>query len=342
MHPVLCYEVRFINVVCFHYIYDMTLFSCTGLLDVRCLRIRKFVNPKCGIVMSDNRKTLACVAAVLALTFVTACGAGNGNAGNEGHADASAEAAPRLVTVTSGTLVPTLSGDGTVHAGVVFAVTAPVAGAFEPSVGSGDMVAARQELGKIGDTVIIVPVEGRVASLTDAGANVPRNYPIATISYTGFSLELDASRLLRMIGSSDALSGRFQITDGQGPTECAAVMPVRAAPANNDRPVSDAGSADGSARLTCLIAKDVNVREGESGTVVLTATALQHSLLLPVSAVAGRSGTGTVTRVSGDKREQVKVSLGASDGARIVITSGLDEGDQVLAEAPNLTDKRTP
>lgn len=292
--------------------------------------------------MSGNSKMLACMAAVLVLAAVTACGTVSGNPGNEGNTAASVDASPRLVTVTSGTLVPTLSGDGTVHAGAVFAVTAPVAGVFEPSVGSGDTVAAQQELGKVGDTPIVVPVEGRITSLADAGANVPSNYPIATISYTGFSLELDATRLLRMIGSSDTLSGRFQITDGQGPTECAAVMPVSAASANNDQPVQDAGSADGSSRLTCLIAKDVNVREGESGTVVLTATALQHSLLLPVSAVAGRSGTGTVTRVSDGKHEQVKVTLGASDGARIIITSGLNEGDQVLAEAPNLTDKHTP
>ena len=88
--------------------------------------------------------------------------------------------------------------------------------------------------------------------------------------------------------------------------------------------------------LVCLIGKDQPVRPGQAATVVLAGQARTDVLALPVSAVAGRIGKGSVTLVKDGNTSLVEVGLGASDGAYIEITSGLSEGDVISAVAPNL------
>lgn len=384
------------------------------------------------------------MAALVLLTSASACTQHTGATSST----VTSNAPLATVKVASGTLVPTISGTVTIRSGASVAVLAPGRGVFDSSLKVGDTVSAQQVLGSVGQTPLSTPVDGIVAAIAPTGAEVPARYPVFAITYTGFAIDLDAARLLHTTGSSAAFSGKFQITDGVGPTACAAVLPARDASAASDSggaqesgpsntgvafqtspedssgdsatatdaaatttpvamatvavtagtpasviPISagdgqpvgggsdvtddgttadknngsntdsgtDSGSGDSgdgssnganaggtgsgtgsSTTMTCLIGKDVDVREGEGGTLVLSAAATAPSLLLPVSAVAGRSGTGTVTRVSDGTQEQVQVTLGASDGARIVIASGLDEGDEVLATAPNLTTKQIP
>lgn len=369
--------------------------------------------------MKNSNKLVAAALSALLLSGCAACG--NPTSDSDQVTDPTVNSdSTNTVTVTSGTLAPTISAQATVTSNTAFTLTASAQGVFQASAKVGDVVKAQQVLGWVDSTPITSPVEGTIVSVAGSGVTVPRNYPVVTLTYSGFALQTDATRLLRMTDSSDNLSGKFQITNGQGPTSCAAVVPSRqAAESSTD---SSSGTADGnstdssttdssgdqstagsiaytpaaepsriipisayvkdpddasasggtsdggeassngdsasdndaaasgdsasaapssSTTMACLVGKDIDVREGESGTLVLTASATQPSLLLPVSAVAGRSGKGTVTKVTDDGQEQVSVELGASDGARIVITSGLSEGDTVLATAPNLTVKQT-
>ena len=60
-------------------------------------------------------------------------------------------------------------------------------------------------------------------------------------------------------------------------------------------------------------------------------------LILPLSVIAGRQGTGLVTVITPNgERVETKVTLGVTDGANIEILSGLEEGDVVSATPPNL------
>ncbi|OZG62245.1 hypothetical protein BLEM_0791 [Bifidobacterium lemurum] len=395
--------------------------------------------------MKNSNKLVAAALSALLLSGCAACG--NPTSDSDQVTDPTVNSdSTNTVTVTSGTLAPTISAQATVISNTAFTLTASAQGVFQASAKVGDVVKAQQVLGWVDSTPITSPVEGTIVSVAGSGVTVPRNYPVVTLTYSGFALQTDATRLLRMTDSSDNLSGKFQITNGEGPTSCAAVVlsrqaaesstdsssgttdsnttdgsgdqstagsiaykptaePSRVIPisayvkdpddanasggtddggeassngdsaSDNDAAASgDSASAGGtssgsgtassgnansstnggntsngfastapssSTTMACLVGKDIDVREGESGTLVLTASATQQSLLLPVSAVAGRSGKGTVTKVTDDGQEQVSVELGASDGARIVITSGLSEGDTVLATAPNLTVKQT-
>ena len=81
----------------------------------------------------------------------------------------------------------------------------------------------------------------------------------------------------------------------------------------------------------------VDVKSGQSATVVITATTRNDVLILPLSVIAGRQGTGLVTVITPNgERVETKVTLGVTDGANIEILSGLEEGDVVSATPPNL------
>ena len=79
------------------------------------------------------------------------------------------------------------------------------------------------------------------------------------------------------------------------------------------------------------------MKSGQSATVVITATTRNDVLILPLSVIAGRQGTGLVTVITPNgERVEPKVTKGVTDGANIEILSGLEEGDVVSATPPNL------
>ena len=80
----------------------------------------------------------------------------------------------------------------------------------------------------------------------------------------------------------------------------------------------------------------VNVKPGQSATVVITAETRKDVLLLPLSVIAGRQGKGMVTVINDGKQIQTEVMLGATDGAYIEILSGVNEGDTISSIPPNL------
>ena len=123
------------------------------------------------------------------------------------------------------------------------------------------------------------------------------------------------------------MNGKFQIQDGIGPEDAIAV--VMSETSNSE----DQGMTYS---LQCMISQDVEVKEGQLATVVVTAETKEDVLLLPISVVAGRVKQGSVTLISDGDEKKVQVELGASDGAYIEIISGLNEGDKVSAVPPNL------
>lgn len=119
--------------------------------------------------------------------------------------------------------------------------------------------------------------------------------------------------------------------DGVGPTDMIAVV----SPAADENAFT--GIVPQKGILQCLISQTVDVKSGQSATVVITATTRNDVLILPLSVIAGRQGTGLVTVITPNgERVETKVTLGVTDGANIEILSGLEEGDVVSATPPNL------
>ncbi|MBT1162290.1 MULTISPECIES: hypothetical protein [Bifidobacterium] len=287
-------------------------------------------------VPAFSKRLLACIAAAVMCVTVTAC-----SSSQTSSSDASSTAGQSVSTVEvrKGGITPLASSSTSVQVASVFSLAAPAKGWFHSTAEQGSYAHAGDVLGTIGDQKITTPVDGVIETIAQDN-DVAANYPLFSIRYGGMSANVDATALLTTVGSDQTLTGRFQITDAQGPTDCAAVVDDGIAMSTSSGEAA-AGSttAQGVAStrtMQCLFPKNVQARPGQNATVVLTATAIEDALILPVTAVAGRLGSGQVSRRDGDSFTAVNVKLGASDGTSIIILDGLKEGDVVSSTAPNL------
>ena len=233
-----------------------------------------------------------------------------------------------FVAVKRGSLTPTVSAQAAVTQATPFVATAPAQGYFECLVTEGQKLTAGTVMGKIGDMELTAPCDATVCHTAESG-DVPKNYPVITLSYTGFAFQIDAARFLRSLPENAEFTARFQITDGIGPTDILAVVV----------PSDDMGTPQ-TGILQCLIRQEDDVLAGQSATVVVRSETRKDVLILPLSVVAGRQKTGTVTRIQDGKNIETNVQLGASDGAYIEILSGVSEGDLVSDIPPNLDPRR--
>lgn len=285
-----------------------------------------------------SRKRL--LASIMAATICVSMAACSSSQTPSSGASSTAKQSASTVKVRRGGITPLASSSTSVQVSPVFSLTAPAKGWFHAEAGPGTYVHAGDLLGTVGDQQVKAPIDGVVETVAQDN-DVAVNYPLFSIRYGGMSASVDATALLATIGSDQRLAGRFQITDAQGPTDCAAIVDdgVAASDSSGEAAAGSATTAQGAASaraMQCLFPKDVQARPGQNATVVLTATAIEDALILPVTAVAGRLGSGQVSRRDGDSFTTVDVKLGASDGTSIIILDGLKEGDSVSATAPNL------
>lgn len=272
--------------------------------------------------------------ALAALTLVLAVNLAGCSAADDNSAASSNEPTQAAtVQVEKRDIVPTLSASTAVISGADFVVSTVAAGNFTPNVAPDEQVKAGQVLGWNGGQQVTAPADALVKEVSPAAPSLPANYPVVTLRYQGFAFEVDAGPLLL----NGPLEGKFQIDEGVGPTDIAAIVRAPASVEGSSPSSDEAGTAT---KMLCLVAKDVDIRPGQVATVVLHGKAQQEALVLPVSAVAGRVGQGEVTVVKDGKQLPTTVGLGVSDGAYIQITSGLSQGETVSSIAPYLDPRR--
>ena len=260
------------------------------------------------------------------LFSIALTGCQNNLSDNQDSRIETSESQVETVSVKRGRLTPTLSANSVISTSLPFVITAPVKGEFRANVSEGTEIKKDELIGTINGLEITSPADATVISVVDS-AEVPQNYPLFELQYTGFSINIEADEFLNSIPSDATLNAKFQIKDGLGPENIMAVVLT-----SN----SSNGEVDSAAFLQCLISHEVEVKGGQNVTVVVTAESKENVLLLPVSAVAGRVKQGNVTIISDGEQKEVQVELGVSDGAYIEIISGLSEGDEVSAIPPNL------
>ena len=224
---------------------------------------------------------------------------------DENNLTDSATSAEKTVSVVRGTITPTVSTQTTIVPAVPFIISSPENGIFNTAVELEEKITAGQIIGTVNGKELKSPVDGTITSIAPSNESVPSNYPVAIVHYTGFALNVEADNFLSTLPEYAELKAKFQVYDGVG--------------------------------LQCLISQTVDVKSGQSATVVITATTRNDVLILPLSVIAGRQGTGLVTVITPNgERVETKVTLGVTDGANIEILSGLEEGDVVSATPPNL------
>lgn len=250
---------------------------------------------------------------------------------DENNLTDSATSAEKKVSVVRGTITPTVSTQTTIVPAVQFIISSPENGIFNSAVELEEKITAGQIIGTVNGKELKSPVDGTITSIAPSNESVPSNYPVAIVQYTGFALNVEADNFLSTLPEYAELKAKFQVYDGVGPTDMIAVV----SPAADENAFT--GIVPQKGILQCLISQTVDVKSGQSATVVITATTRNDVLILPLSVIAGRQGTGLVTVITPNgERVETKVTLGVTDGANIEILSGLEEGDVVSATPPNL------
>lgn len=250
---------------------------------------------------------------------------------DENNLTDSATSAEKTVSVVRGTITPTVSTQTTIVPAVPFIISSPENGIFNSAVELEEKITAGQIIGTVNGKELKSPVDGTITSIAPSNESVPSNYPVAIVQYTGFALNVEADNFLSTLPEYAELKAKFQVYDGVGPTDMIAVV----SPAADENAFTGIVPQEGI--LQCLISQTVDVKSGQRATVVITATTRNDVLILPLSVIAGRQGTGLVTVITPNgERVETKVTLGVTDGANIEILSGLEEGDVVSATPPNL------
>lgn len=250
---------------------------------------------------------------------------------DENNLTDSAASAEKTVSVVRGTITPTVSTQTTIVPAVPFIISSPENGIFNSAVELEEKITAGQIIGTVNGKELKSPVDGTITSIAPSNESVPSYYPVAIVQYTGFALNVEADNFLSTLPEYAELKAKFQVYDGVGPTDMIAVV----SPAADENAFT--GIVPQKGILQCLISQTVDVKSGQSATVVITATTRNDVLILPLSVIAGRQGTGLVTVITPNgERVETKVTFGVTDGANIEILSGLEEGDVVSATPPNL------
>lgn len=101
-----------------------------------------------------------------------------------------------------------VSGKTTVEQSATFLISAVARGSFSPLAKVGAAVKAVDLLGWNAGNKIIAPVDARVVSIAQDSADLPKAFPLVTLSYEGFSMSLPARALLRSADIQE-VKGRF-------------------------------------------------------------------------------------------------------------------------------------
>ena len=209
--------------------------------------------------------------------------------------------------------------------------------------------------------------------LVDDKTKVTAGMPIASAKLAGYGIVADISSD-KAYQIADGLTGiQGQIKNGPGPFPCAVLGTIAALPAGTIPPpppanppaggegqTGDAGGAttgappppadqgseeetgqEGSAasglRLVCTAPPGTKLINGAAATLEIVTQTAANALVVPVEAVAGGQGKGTVEVVNGDGSKQlVEVELGLTDGQVIEIKSGLTGEEKLSVPGPNL------
>jgi hypothetical protein len=305
--------------------------------------------------------------------FVTACTTSEAAEPPPGLADRGT--VMTTVTPTRQDLTNSVSLSGTVVMDPVFGLVAPVDGQMRyltltPPTSTPTKptrVGAVWAAGK--PTHIEVPTGATFAGrLVDDRSNVTAGMPVVSAKLAGYGIVADISSD-KAYQIADGLTGiTAQIKKGPGPFPCTVLGTIAALPAGTvpapppadppaGPPATDAGATqqatppaqspdqqegqDGSAasglRLVCTAPAGTKLINGAAVTLKIVTQTAANALVVPVEAVAGGQGKGTVEVVRDDgSTEQVQVELGLTDGKVIEVRSGLTGDEKLSVPGPNL------
>jgi hypothetical protein len=280
------------------------------------------------------------------------------------------------VTPTRQDLTNSVSLSGTVTMNPVFGLVAPVAGQMRYlDVKAPTSTPTKPtRIGSVWAGGKPNPVEVPAGStfagrLVDDKSSVTVGMPVASAKLAGYGIVADISSD-KAYQIADGLTGiQAQIKNGPGPFPCAVLGTIAALPAGTipapppaDPPAEEPqagqsgapaappadspeqpeqetpeGSASSGLRLVCTAPPETKLINGAAATLKIVTQTAANALVVPVEAVAGGQGKGTVEVVKDDGTTQlVEVELGLTDGQVIEVRSGLTGEEKLSVPGPNL------
>lgn len=279
------------------------------------------------------------------------------------------------VTPTRQDLTNSVSLGGTVTMNPVFGIVAPVAGQMryldvkQPAATptKPTRVGAVWAGGK--PNHVEVPAGTTFAGrLVDDRSTVTAGMPVASAKLAGYGIVADISSD-KAYQIADGLTAiQAQIKNGPGPFPCAVLGTIAALPAgtipapppadppagqeqappggstpaappaaDEEQESAPEGSAASGLRLVCTAPADTKLINGAAVTLKIVTQTAANALVVPVEAVAGGQGKGTVEVVKDDGTTAlVQVELGLTDGKVIEVRSGLTGDEKLSVPGPNL------
>jgi len=281
------------------------------------------------------------------------------------------------VSPTRQDLTNSVSLSGTVTMNPVFGIVAPVAGQMryldvkqpENTPTKPTRIGSVWAGGR--PNHVEVPAGATFAGrLVDDRSTVTAGMPVASAKLAGYGIvaEISSDKAYQIADGLTAIQA--QIKNGPGPFPCAVLGTIAALPAGTipapppadppadqqqvpaggsapppappaDEPAEPAGGTEGSAasglRLVCTAPADTKLINGAAATLKIVTQTAANALVVPVEAVAGGQGKGTVEVVKDDGTTQlVQVELGLTDGKVIEVRSGLKGDEKLSVPGPNL------
>ena len=308
---------------------------------------------------------------VIAVALVALAFQGGGPAGTStgGPGAPTLELTSPPVPVTRGSVVNTVTVQGTVQADPVVPLKATAAGTVRRLlVTAGTPVAPGQALfeirveeqrepvagtdpegnptltpqrPRVRTVTVPAPVGGKLVTfdvLVDqvvaVGDKVGSISP-GTLSVTAPLTQADQFRLL-----APPATAEVTVQGGPAPFTCTGLTlgaaPAEAGdPADGDLGGAPGGATGGGTTARCAVPAGVAVFAGMGATLAVSAGTAENVLVVPITAVQGSVQTGNVWVVGPDGTDEERaVTLGLTDGEMIEVREGLAEGDQVLQFVP--------
>lgn len=235
-----------------------------------------------------------------------------------------------VVSVERGSVVNALTLNGNIARDDAYPLRSEINGTVTAvHVGEGATVAAGQKLftvkqddpAKVVD--VLAPEAGDLTELAVVkGQTTTVGTELVTLTPARYHLlaTVEPVQLYRLVNAPAEAS--VTITGGPAPFTCTGVR-VRV-------------TEDGTASVSCAIPADQTVFAGLPAQLDLALGQVDDALVIPVTAVQGGSGTGTVWVDAGDGSEPQErpVTLGVNDGSMVQVTEGLEEGETIRQFVP--------
>jgi multidrug efflux pump subunit AcrA (membrane-fusion protein) len=134
------------------------------------------------------------------------------------------------------------------------------------------------------------------------------------------------------------------ITGGPAPFACTGLRistPLAGSTGDDGGSTGEVGAASGTGSsgsgttVSCAVPAEVTVFSGLAAEMTIAGGKAENVIVVPTTAVRGAAQNGTVWGSTADGgTEERAVGLGLADGSQVQITSGLEEGEEILQFAP--------